>query len=398
MKPIFLLILAVAFSFTALAKKDKVVPFTFYGSKWSVRISDNLKSAKLDTTDIVAFDSLKIATLLQCTLDDCMALKKEKRLNDWAYLCMLDSVSSACLGKGSKTTIMKGFLFSLSGYKVKFAIDDKREIHFLFGSKNFIYNYTYFSIDGEYYYIENHISSSMRIKTFKTTGKSLSLDMRELPLLDLKKSKPRTIKTAIKQPPLSVTVSVNLNLMHFFSQYPSSMKNYDFMTRWSMMANTPLDDYVKQQIYPVLKKQLEGLSQLDAAQRLLWWIHGHIDLEKNNPDQNCFLYAYDDDVWGHDRAFYAEETLFYPYCDDEDRVILLSRLIRDLLGLEVVILYFPGHLSLAIHFDEEVEGASVIYNSDRFVVADPTYIGSKIGEAMPTFDNEDPERMILLYK
>lgn len=189
-----------------------------------------------------------------------------------------------------------------------------------------------------------------------------------------------------------------MNLMHFFSQYPSSMKNYDFMTRWSMMANTPLDDYVTQQIYPVLKKQLQGLSQLEAAQRLLWWIQGRVDIEESNPKQNCFLYAYDEEVWGHDRAFYAEETLFYPYCDSEDRVILLSRLIRDLLGLEVVILYFPGHLSLAIHFDEELEGASVIYNSDRFVIADPTYIGSIIGETMPTFDNEDPERMILLYK
>lgn len=398
MKFIYLLILAVAFHFTALAKKDKVLPFTFYGSKWSVRISDNLKSAKLDTTDIVAFDSLKIATLLQCTLDDCMALKKEKRLNDWAYLCMLDSISVACFGKYSIATFMKGYLFSMSGYKVKFAADEKNEIHLLFGSKNYIYNYLYYLINGENYFLAGKGNPQLRILNFETTGRLLSLDMPELPLLDLKKSKPRTIRTAIKKPSLSVTVNVNQNLIDFFSQHPSSMKNYDYITRWSMIANTPLDDYVKQQIYPVLKKQLESLSQLEAAQRLLWWIHGQIDLEKSNPDQNCFLYAYDDDVWGHDRAFYAEETLFYPYCDNEDRVILLSRLIRDLLGLEVVILYFPGHLSLAIHFDEDVEGASVIYNSDRFVIADPTYIGSIIGETMPTFDNEDPERMILLYK
>ena len=300
MKPIFLLILAVAFSFTALAKKDKVVPFTFYGSKWSVRISDNLKSAKLGFKDSIDLDSLKFKSMLQCTFDDCMALKKEKRLNDWAYLCMLDSISVACFGKYSIATFMKGYLFSMSGYKVKFAADEKNEIHLLFGSKNYIYNYLYYLINGENYFLAGKGNPQLRILNFETTGRLLSLDMPELPLLDLKKSKPRTIRTAIKKPSLSVTVNVNQNLMDFFSQYPSSMKNYDFITRWSMIANTPLDDYVKQQIYPVLKKQLESLSQLEAAQRLLWWIHGQIDLEKSNPDQNCFLYAYDEDVWGHD--------------------------------------------------------------------------------------------------
>lgn len=46
-------------------------------------------------------------------------------------------------------------------------------------------------------------------------------------------------------------------------------------------------------------------------------------------------YEYDDKVWRHDRAFFAEETLYYPYCDCEDRSILFSRFVRDLLGLDV---------------------------------------------------------------
>ena len=40
----------------------------------------------------------------------------------------------------------------------------------------------------------------------------------------------------------------------------------------------------------------------------------------------------------------------------EDRSILLSRLVRDLLALKVVLVYYPGHLATAIHFSNDVRG------------------------------------------
>ena len=88
-----------------------------------------------------------------------------------------------------------------------------------------------------------------------------------------------------------------------------------------MYANTPVEAEVKAQLYPQLEAQLKGLSQKEAVERILNWV------------QTGFEYEYDNKVWGHDRAFFAEETLFYPYCDCEDRSILLTRLVRDLLHL-----------------------------------------------------------------
>jgi hypothetical protein len=72
------------------------------------------------------------------------------------------------------------------------------------------------------------------------------------------------------------------------------------------------------------REKLKGLSQKEAMERLLNWV------------QTAFVYEYDDKVWGDDRAFFPEETLYYPYCDCEDRSILLSRLVRDLLGLKAI--------------------------------------------------------------
>lgn len=155
------------------------------------------------------------------------------------------------------------------------------------------------------------------------------------------------------------------------------------MTRWAMYANTPLDENVKKQLYPKLRERIKDLSQLDAANKLLNWV------------QTAFVYEYDDKVWGHDRAFFAEETLYYPYCDCEDRAILYTRLIRDLLGLQTVLIYYPGHLACAVCFTEDVVGDCVLLNDKRFVITDPTYIGASVGKTMPDMDNSIAKAIIL---
>ena len=116
------------------------------------------------------------------------------------------------------------------------------------------------------------------------------------------------------------------------------------MTRWATYANAPMDEEVVNYLYPQIREKIKGMSAYDAASRLLNWV------------QSGFNYQYDDVVWGEDRAFFGEETLYYPYCDCEDRSILFSHLVRDLLDLDVVLVYYPGHLGTAVAFNEPVEG------------------------------------------
>ena len=92
------------------------------------------------------------------------------------------------------------------------------------------------------------------------------------------------------------------NLIDFYSSYPTSMVGGNFMTRWAMYANTPLDATAKKTLYPTLRESIKGCDEKEAVERLLNWV------------QTAFVYEYDDKVWGHDRTFFAEETLFYPYC------------------------------------------------------------------------------------
>ncbi len=120
-----------------------------------------------------------------------------------------------------------------------------------------------------------------------------------------------------------------------------------------------------------------------AASWLLYWI------------QTAFMYEYDDKVWGHDRAFFAEETLYYPYCDCEDRSILFSRIVRDLLGIDVILVFYPGHLATAVAFSENVKGDYIEMNGKRYTICDPTYIGTPAGATMPDMNNETAKVILL---
>ena len=195
----------------------------------------------------------------------------------------------------------------------------------------------------------------------------------------------------------SFTITSNKNYIDFYDTYPSSTINNNFMSRWAMYANTPMEGGIKDQLYPPMKAKLQGLSQKEAVQQLMWWIHGAIDTEGKIKNANCFLYNYDDNVWGYDRNFFAEETLFYPYCDCEDRSILLSHLVRDLLDLDVVLVYYPGHLAMAVNFTEPVKGDYVMLDGRKFIVCDPTYIGCHVGETMAGMEDQ-PVTAILLNR
>ena len=182
----------------------------------------------------------------------------------------------------------------------------------------------------------------------------------------------------------TVVSSVNKNLLEFYSSYPTSMVDDDMMTRWAMYANTPMEAEVKAQLYPQLEAKLKGLSQKEAVERILNWV------------QTGFEYEYDNKVWGHDRAFFAEETLFYPYCDCEDRSILLTRLVRDLLHLKCILVYYPGHLASAVELTgTDAKGDCIMLDGHKYIIADGTYINAPLGRTMPRMDNSTAKVILL---
>ncbi len=182
---------------------------------------------------------------------------------------------------------------------------------------------------------------------------------------------------------METNVSVNKPLIDFYNSYPVSEINNNFMTRWALYANAPISQKLKDELYPTLRKQLSGLSQKESVERLLNWV------------QTAFVYEYDDKVWGYDRAFFPDETLYYPYCDCEDRSILFTRIVRDLLGLKCILVYYPGHLAAAVRFSEAVKGDFIMLQGKHYTICDPTYINAPVGMTMPKMNNNKATVILL---
>ena len=308
-------------------------------------------------------------------LRDCLALRERMQLSDWAYLNMLVAFAEKCVGKSNEATFLAAFAYSQSGYKMRIARADGR-LYILFASRHAIYEIPYFEIDGEKFYPFDCDADQVEIcGASMPNEKPLSLYISQRQLFAVSETPGRKL-TAERYKDMAFIVSVNKNLIDFYSTYPTSEANGNFMTRWAMYANTPMENEVAESLYPKMMEKISGLGQQDAVNRILNWV------------QTAFVYEYDDNVWGGDRAFFAEETLYYPYCDCEDRSILFTRLVRDLLGLKCILVYYPGHLASAVCFTESVNGDYITFDNERYTICDPTYIGAPVGLTMPDMNNQ----------
>ena len=363
---------------------EKWQSFTVFGTDMKVRFEDKQRF-KLNAVNEAAVADCwqKMAGQdYDNTVHDCLQLRDTKKLSDWAYLNMLQKMAEQCVGRGNEATLLMAYIYSQSGYQMRLGMAGQT-LRMLYASRHAIYDKVYFMLEGQNFYVWNGSERSLNICSVgfpKETA--LSLYLPKAQSLAVSTTAKRTLSSE-RYPQIKAQVSVNKNLIDFYNSYPTSMVGGNFMTRWAMYANTPIDATAKNSLYPALREHIKGYSEKEAVERLLNWV------------QTAFVYEYDDKVWGHDRAFFAEESLYYPYCDCEDRSILLSRIVRDLLGLKVVLVYYPGHLATAIHFANDVKGDYLVLNGVRYTVCDPTYIGATIGMTMPGMDNNKATVILL---
>lgn len=365
---------------------ERIIPVSFFGTTCSVKFPQNSTFSIKGTTENDIADALSILTteLYDNLLHDCLNTRTKLHLCDWAYLLFVRNVARTVFDRNTnKATLLAAYIFIQSGYKVRLGVNGN-QLYMLYASEHHIFGKPSYYVDGELYYGDD-LPATMNISQASFPGeKRLSLQITELPLLAKNMSEDRYI-ISMAYPVIKTHSQVNKNLLSFYETYPSSYYGDNFMTQWSQYANTPASQELSEQLYPIMRKLVGGMSEYESVQRILNWV------------QTGFTYGYDNRIWGHDRTFFAEETLFYPCCDCEDRSILFTRLVRDILHLDCILVYCPGHLFTAVHFNTDVKGDYLTLDNKRYIVCDPTYIGAPIGNTMPGTNN-DSANIILLNK
>lgn len=365
--------------------EEKNFSFSYMGTTCEVRLPKdlNIRMSGCESCMIATIWKQLATNAMDNTIRDFLALRLKMQLCDWAYLNLIDTFAKAFCGHGNEAVIMAAFIYSQSGYKMRLGRDCEK-LYLLYGSKHGIYEKGYIVIEGINYYPLDDKVERMEISDFSfPQEQSMSLYIENAQKFTIRPSAKRKLASE-QYHDVTIDSQVNLNLIQFYNTYPSSEVNGNFMTRWKMYADTPMDESVSQMLYPDIKNKIEGLSDVQAVNQILNWV------------QTAFQYEYDDKVWGHDRAFFAEETLYYPYCDCEDRAILFTRLVRDLLGLKCILVYYPGLLASAVCLKQQVNGDYISLDGDVYTICAPTYIGAPVGITMPEMDNRSAKVIKLL--
>ncbi len=365
----------------APAPTDPSFRIDFYGTSITLR-ADKDKRPKLKSCDGVSVSKMweQLAKKdFDPLLRDCMEKSRSLSLGDWGFVQLVRKVSSNYYGKeNNEAVLMSAYLLCQSGLQCRLARMGNRLLLLMPFDCELMFNHPYIEIDGVNYFALNMKDGEGEVEVFNRAFPNEhigSLRMTQLPKLAMRAISKRSFSD--KDPHvMTCDVSVNRNLIDFLNDYPLT-------PQWDYYALASLSDSSKKALYATMRLKIAGKNRVDAANILLHWV------------QTAFKYKTDEDQFGVERPLFADESLYYPYCDCEDRSILFSNLVRDLLGLDVVLLHFPGHLATAVKFKESVEGDYLDLHDGRYVVCDPTYIGAPVGMAMPQCKKQQVEVIML---
>lgn len=337
------------------------VPVEFYGNSPLLVLPANLPSvSKLTGSEIANyFDETVKSQELGGLIEQLTEIKKKLLLNDWGFFKLSETAAQKIYNKSSDQILLTWVILLKSGFNVKVGYNEEA-VFLMVQCIHEMYNSWYLTINNTEFYIiggtEKTASfSKLTVHTVNYPGnKAFSLKLDNLPEFEKKIISKELIFKNKK-----FTVRQNFNLIKFFEEYP--------LCNLEVHLSTPLSIEAAQSIDSVLTPVISGLSTQQKVAVLLGFV------------QNVFAYKIDKEQFGHEKFFFPDELIYYPYSDCEDRAAFFAWLVSHFTNLKCIGLEFPNHVSTAVLFPSETRGAKFTFDGQKYTVCDPTYLNASIG-------------------
>lgn len=361
-------------------KTTNLIILKFYGAPVSVNYKKDIEfsiSTPLNNEVISKAWETMASSKYKLLLEQLQANRKELALNDWGYLELVDLFAKKLFPiSKNEQNLFNWFIVSKSGYDTKVAYKDDT-IYFLVPSENIIYVNRFVSLnDKKYYFISMGESVDLTGQIYTYTGqykdsdKLISMKIDKVPILENETGN-KNFNFDFNGKNYTVIVQYDQDVVTFFKSYPQ--------TELTVYFDAAVSEHAKISLLRSLKPHLQGMKEPEAVNFLLRFV------------QTAFDYKTDEQQFGKEKYLMLEETLYYPSSDCEDRSILFSYLVKNLLNLKVVGLDYPGHIATAVNFHSDLSGESIDFNGYKYIVCDPTFINAVAGMEMPQFKNVDPK-------
>ena len=361
--------------------KQKDISFNFYGTEVGFNIDAKMKSAKfypLSQTGIGNFFDVLASSDYSYLISSLQKSAKNMQLNDWGVYLLVHKLSENIYRNRDNAQLFSWFIFNKLGYRVKVGLSNKH-IVVMYYSKKLIYATPNYKFKNKKYYViskyaQGGVGSLYSYEqNYPDATKAFNLALNHIPNF-AKDMRDRTLIFTHDSKEYKVEYKYNQNIIDFMATYPQA----DYETYF----NAPVENITYQSIATSLKKHLDGIQASSAINFVLAFV------------QKSFTYQVDDLQFGREKVMFAQETLYYDKSDCEDRAILFAYLIKKIFKVGVIGVRYKDHMATALYIP--ISGDSVRSNGRRFVIADPTYINSSIGQSMPKYRSVRPSSFIIV--
>jgi hypothetical protein len=315
------------------------------------------------------------------TIQTINAARRELNLDDWGYVTLWrDVVRALQPGHKSEQNLLLWYFLVKSGYDVRLGYYDA-DVFLFVAIRQPVYSTKYTKVNDQVYYAalaEDHGNGIRAFYSYKSDYPT------KLKALDIKAASTGFTKSVTGQRTLAFdykgqTIKFNVNYDRRLIEYFESFPQIDF----ELYFDTDSSSMLRQGLLPQLKKYTATMGEEEAVDFLLAFV------------QHAFAYKTDIDQFGYQKCFFIEESIYFPYNDCKDRSVIFAWLVKELLGIKVVGLLYPGHMTTGVELKQVKEGFTTVrYQGKRFVIADPTYIGASVGMPMPFYAKLSPTRVV----
>jgi hypothetical protein len=376
----------------ALPPQPKPVPVaadmlevSFYGNPVSFVFDPQWKSYRLSggakPEAMSAFWTMMSGSKYEPTLRALSEARRELKLDDWGYVTLWRSVVQALQPehKAEQNLLLWYFLVK-SGYDVRLGYAGP-DVHLFVAVRQQVYSTKFTAVGKQTYYAVLAADRGDSIRSFYTYEASYPVKLKPLDIGSAATGFTRTVSAQralafdYKGETIRLSVPYDRRLVEYMASFPQS--------EFPLYFDTDGSSLVRSGLLAELKKHTAAMGEEEAVNFLLAFV------------QKAFAYKTDEVQFGYEKYFFVEESLHFPYNDCEDRSVLFSWLVHELLGLKTVGLLYPGHMTTAVALKQaRADFSTVDYRGQRYVIADPTYIGATVGMAMPSYAKLKPNRVV----
>lgn len=344
----------------------KNAQFKFYGNNVTIKYDPNINT-NIGTINEQAISNVwsnLTKTNYSTTINDLLYYQNIFALNDWGFYQLVKQFSKQIANNSNGQTIATWFLLTKTNYKARIAFTNNN-LFILVPSTNNIYGKPFFTFENRRYYMLD--GTATNVFTYNQDFPESRI------VMDLNIYKPMNITAQLNNKfkefnyggqQYKFNIKYDKNTIDFYTDYPQA----DIKIYFDATTSRQTKESLTSNLLPIIK----DMDEVSATNFLLSFVQS-------------FDYKTDEQQFGYEKFFFPDEMFHYQFSDCEDRAVLFAYLVKQLVGLDVIGLNYPGHMATAVCFNKHVDGSYIEYHNKQYIVCDPTYIGASIGNAMPQY-------------